>query len=86
MHESRKNRLQRTAVALLGTAGMLVLGGALLAWSWNTSMGELFGMPRMSFRQGVAVEILIGVLVWLVAMAACFRPCRRARSDRGVAP
>jgi hypothetical protein len=62
MNENRKSRLRRYGIALLSASGLFLLGGALLAWSWNAFVSELFGLPPMSFRQAIAAGVLVGIL------------------------
>ena len=82
MNENRKNRLRRYGIVLVSTSALLLIGGALLAWSWNASISELFGLPRMSFRQAVAAGVLIGILGMIVAGTMRLRNHGSARLDR----
>jgi len=85
MNENRKNRLRRYGIALLSAAGLLILGGALLSWSWNASIGELFGLPQMAFRQAVAAEVLLGIVFAIAAWATRFRHRGPERPGSGAA-
>jgi hypothetical protein len=82
MNEGNKKRLHHFGMSLLGTGVLLLLGGALLAWSWNTFVAELFGTLQMSFRQAVAAEVLVGIVSAIAARSARarrHRPPYRAR-------
>jgi len=69
MHEIRIHRMRRYGVVILSAAGLLLLAGALLAWSWNASISELFGLPRMAFRQAVAAGLFIGIVFAIAGSA-----------------
>jgi len=69
MHENRINRMRHYAVVILSTTGLLMIGGALLSWSWNASISELFGLPQMAFRQAVAAGLLISIVFAIAGRA-----------------
>ena len=85
MHERPRHRTRHYGVIILRAAGLLLLGGALLSWSWNASISELFGMPRTAFRQAVAAEVFIGIIFATVTGAARLRHHGQARPGRGAA-
>lgn len=85
MHENPIRRLRRYGVVILGAAGLLLLAGALLSWSWNASISELFGLPQMAFRQAVAAGLFIGIVFAIAGSAFHMRGHGAARLGRRTA-
>ena len=73
-------RGHRAVLSALKITAALVIGGALLHWSWNTVAADLFQAPMMEFRHGLAAEILIIVIAVTGAMS--IRLLRRGDSDQ----
>ncbi len=66
-HDRRWRYIAKAAPVLIA---VLILGGILIHWSWNTVAGDLFQAPGMKFRHAVAAEVLIGVVAAIGALSA----------------
>lgn len=55
-----------SVLALLLVVGVYAvwygLGVLVLVWCWNTLIASLFGLPTISFLQGVALAIVLSIL------------------------
>lgn len=38
------------------------LGILILVWAWNTLLAGLFGLPALTFMQGIALAIILGAI------------------------
>lgn len=56
--ESHHRRLHRVLTCTAGVVALLLLGGVVLLWGWNTFATELFAAPRLAFRHALALEVL----------------------------
>ena len=41
---------------------VMIVGGVLLLWSWNTIAVEMFDAPSMRFKHALAVEFTLGTI------------------------
>ncbi len=80
MTDHTRFRGHGAVLSVLKITAALVIGGALLHWSWNTVAADLFQAPLMEFRHGLAAETLIIVIAVTAAMS--IRLLRRGDSDR----
>lgn len=55
-------RLRRLMCGLLTVTAALLLATALLYWSWNTALAEVFGAPALEPRSALALVLLAGLL------------------------
>jgi len=61
-----------SVLALLLVVGVYTvwygLGVLVLVWCWNTLIASLFGLPTISFLQGVALAIVLSIIRNLLAL------------------
>jgi len=62
MIEHPGNRWHPIAIAVFAAFIILLFGGVLLHWSWNT-LAEPFGLATIQFKHAIAGELMIAVLV-----------------------
>ena len=67
--EANHPRLRRLLRAALALSLLLLAGGVVLLWAWNALAPELFGAPEIGFRHALALELLLGLLVAIPAIA-----------------
>ena len=48
---------------IIAITGLAILFGFVIMWLWNWLMPELFGLPVISYWQGVGLFILLKILV-----------------------
>lgn len=62
-----RSRLSRVAiiapVAIIGMLLFAAIGGHIVGWLWNWLMPPLFGLPRVTFWQALALLALCRILV-----------------------
>lgn len=49
-------------LAILGISALAILFGFLLMWLWNALMPEIFGLPTISYWQGIGLFVLAKIL------------------------
>ncbi len=61
-----KSPLEIAGAIIIGTiliTGLAILLGFIIMWLWNGLMPELFGLPPLTYWQGVGLFILLKILL-----------------------
>ena len=61
--ESVSEVIGKIVIVLLTIAGLALLGGWIVSWSWNYTMPHIFGWPTITYWQGFALSVLFSFLV-----------------------
>jgi hypothetical protein len=80
-----RSRFRRALIGTLAILAMLLVGGVVLTWAWNTLAVDLAQAPRIQFRHALAFEAGLAAVAWLIgaslrrALGSTASPAHRAQ-------
>ncbi len=66
-------------LGIIGITGLAILFGFVILWLWNWLMPELFGLPTITYWQGVGLFILFKILLGGCSSSGSSKKCRDDR-------